>query len=279
MKRLLLFFLVFSCLQASAQIKDFTIKIAANRPVIADVSKKSELTTPIPVSSGYTTYTNSFSLNEIFDEKSGVGLNSSFQVFTFKNFFIETGLGIQYYRYTRSVKVETIDQSSIVLLPGNAGQPYGSIVGYTILRDADGNLIVNPGGSPINAFPETSANVGKTTTLYLQFPLITGKSFLKNKLLVRAGLTADFLLQATEIKRNYSLQNGFYEYKDHQADGISNLTLNGVFQTSYFITKHISVDLTYQRSFTSIYSDSNVGKAYYNIFSAGASFCFFKQQN
>lgn len=282
MKRLLLILLVGSFLPLKAQIRNFSIDLSVNRPVIADISKKPNVygTTP---TTGYYSVTNPWTIHEQYEEKPGLSLTTTFQAFTFKNFFIETGLGLQRYRYTRSTYVEA--QSS-GLNPGTLqypivdGQPYGSIIGSWFQRDPDGNIIVNPGGQ-LSLLPQPSENVGKTTTLYLQLPVTVGKFFLKNKLLVNVGLTADILMLSTEVKSSYSMENNqlvYNEYKDKRVEGFSSVMLSGLFQTSYFITKNIGIDLTYQRSFTSIYSDSEIGKSYYNILSFGGSYHFFKSK-
>jgi hypothetical protein len=281
MKRILLLILVLNSGYAHAQIRNFSIKMAVNRPVIAGNSQEPKMTSITDPSTGYSsTWTNVGTLSENFDEKPGFGLTSSFQAFTFKNFFVETGLGVQYYRYKRVVTVENLNQGSgIVLLPslpsGQTGQPYGGFV-------IGGVTPQNPNGN-IRGIPEPSDDIGKTTTLYLQLPVMAGKYFLKNKLLVKAGFTADFLLQATQVKSYYSTENGSYtisDYKDKNAEGFSPVTVNGVFQTSYFIIKNLGIDVTYQRSLNTIYkdSDSEIGNAYYNIFSVGVSYHFFNKK-
>jgi hypothetical protein len=287
MKRLLLLFLILSSGFAQAQIRNFSIKMAVNRPLITENSQEPEVTSITDPSTGYSsTWTNVGTLNEHFDEKPGFGLTSSFQAFTFKNFFIETGLGVQYYRYKRylSVDMQKNQNAGTISYPvtgGQVGQPHGGIIIIgTPPRNPDGGTVLDPFNLPDIDFLEPSDNIGKTTTLYLQLPVTAGKFFFKNKLLVKAGFTADFLLQATEIKNTWSEENGLYEfhdYKDKHAEGFTPVTVNGMFQTSYFIVKNLGIDLTYQRSLNAIYKDSDMGNSYYNIFSVGVSYHFFKK--
>jgi hypothetical protein len=63
-------------------------------------------------------------------------------------------------------------------------------------------------------------------------------------------------------------------YKDTNKKDFSPVMLNGTLQTTYLITKHIGVDLSYQYSFNSIYKESVAGKSNYNILAAGVSYHF-----
>ena len=106
MKRLLLILLIGSFLPLHGQIRNFSIDLSVNRPVIADISKEPRVYSPTPTTGYYTITTNPWTVHEQYEEKPGFSLATAFQAFTFKKFFIGTGLGLQYYRYTRSTYVE-----------------------------------------------------------------------------------------------------------------------------------------------------------------------------
>ncbi len=270
MRRLLLILLIGSFLPICAQVKNFSVQISSNFPIISDVIKKSTIQRIIPSSSGLFITTNAGTVKESYNEKPGFNITTKFQVYQFKGLTIESGLSVQFYRYTRLAHVSGLSGLNSIQIPISTGIPIGTIMGYQLPRDPSGAILLNPGLEP-------SANLGKTTTLYLQLPITIGRSFLKNRLVLQGGLASNFLLNATEYKEKYSVQTGLSEYKDTHAGGFSKFIVSGIFRTTYFVAKNIGLDLEYHRSFNSIYSASPVGKSYYNIFSVGASYHFFKQ--
>jgi hypothetical protein len=274
MKPVSIFVLVCSTLFANAQVKNFSIAVGVNRPVIADVINEAQLNPiPIPTTGYYSTNTNVGKLRQTYDGKTGFEVATSFHVFRLKKLFFETGIAFQYNRYKKSVTVDVASPgTSTNPISGISGQPYGTIRSYSQLINANGSVGMNVNGQPI--FAERGENLGETTTFYVRIPVIVGSSFLKGRLLLKVGLVTDFLGQATQYQERYSFYSGISEYKDRNTKEFSKIMAGGLLRSTYLITKKIGVDLSYHRSFTRIYTTDEGHGAFYNIFSIGGSYYF-----
>jgi hypothetical protein len=281
MKKLLPLLFLLPATVVFGQLKNFSFSLSTNSPVIGDAVDNSQMNLMDPTT-GFTSYTTTTAtLRESYDTKPGLNFSFDFQAYEFGKYFIRTGLGLQYYRYQRTVTVESIGQDQITLPInpiGPVGSPIGVIVGSVYPRDQDGNIIVDPvTGLPVIGSIEplqSNPNLGKTTTLHLQIPVTIGRKFLRDRLVVSAGTVGSFILHATEAKEEYSLANGINEYKDKSTNSYNAFLLGGVADVTYFIHKQIGIKLSYQRSFNPIYkSDYQAGgKTYFNILSAGVTF-------
>jgi Outer membrane protein beta-barrel domain len=293
MKRLLLPFLLGMCVFAQAQIKNFSVHAGTNYPLIREnrETPKSPAVQVPTASGGSTVITNIGVLVEKFEEKAGFNLGTSFQVFESKKFFIETGASANYYRYKKSTTIESLSKQSSTLVLGSGGgstvvgtvgSPFPLLPTTSYNRDNDGRIIVDQNGNPVthanSEFPKPAEDLGKTSTVYLQVPIVFGKSFLNDKLIAKIGLSTNFLVYASEYKQDLSYTTNAL-IKDTSKDGFSRAMINGTFQATYLITKNIGIDLSYQRSLNSIYSEQAIDKSYYNIFSLGASYHFSSKKN
>lgn len=277
MKHFLILLLFVISVGSTAQIKNFEFKAAANSSFINSATKNLSPVSlrPVDPASGYTSYTTNLgSIKESYESNVGFEVTSSFQAWEFKNFFLRSGLGIQYLRFHKKITMENQVQNLIItpgIFPGTdfqMGNPYGVIVGGIYPRD--GNVQWLPAQGQLF---ETNPNLGKTTALYLQIPVSIGRTFFSDKLMVAANLQAQFLAHATVVKEEY-LYSGMTEYKDKSADGFSNtLFLIGV-ESAYKIVKPISLSLAYNRSLTPIYDERSQvgGKTFFNNVSLGVNY-------
>jgi hypothetical protein len=190
MKNLILPLLLCLAFSTYAQVTNFKIQAGINSALIKENRHTDELFVSIPVASGSSSYyTNVGTLVEEFESKPGFNLGISFQIFQGNHFFIETGASVQYYRYKRSTRVESISQPSGLLtsggtrVVGTVGSPFPYLDVTSYNRPSNGTVIIGSGGQPITdgveapGFPKPPDELGETSTVYLQLPFAIGKTF------------------------------------------------------------------------------------------------------
>jgi hypothetical protein len=270
MKRILLFIFLAMSASGYAQFKGYSFHLSTNYTAI-DAVRYEPTVTPSPSNTGY--YSQIIGLGtvkESFKGQTGFGLSSKLDYKISTRFFITSGLSVNYMRYQRSVKIESLDAyspTSFIPPPTTvSGAPFGSYY----YRTYDNSL--NPTVTPFVI--EGSEKAGKTTTFYLQIPLMAGTTFLKEKLVVRSGFTFSCLLNATQYRQQYSFNEGITTEKINSTKGFNSFMVGAALETTYLITKQLGVDLAVQRSLSSIYDKSSAAKPKYNIFSLGVSYSF-----
>lgn len=259
MKTSLLLFCILWTIGAEAQIKRLTFKAAANYSVIP-AEKFTQKITPVIPSAGYTSIpVNIATLKESYESKPGFDVGSSVDYTISSRFFITTGLNFSFLRYKRTFTIEKLSGDDLNNLTGNAiGQPLGSI----IFRDVNGNPL------PESVSIQHSENKGKTSTLYLQIPVLIGTSFFQDKLLIRGGVSFSYLLSASVYTDRYSINSGLESYKDNSRDGYNSLLASGTISATYMVTKSLGIDLGANKFLSPIFGGSEA-KSKYNTFSAG----------
>lgn len=268
MKRSLLLFCILWSIGAEAQIKRLTFKAAANYTIIP-AEKFTQKITPVIPSSGYTTIsTSTATFKESYEAKPGFDVGGSVDYIVSPRFFITTGVNFSLLRYKRIFTIENLQvddfNSPLNTSAGNAiGQPFGSIV----FRDVNGNTL--PEGA-VNLL-QPSQNKGKTSTLYLQIPVLIGTTFFQDKLFIRGGISFSYLLSASVYTDRYSLTSGIESYKDKSRDSFNALLAAGTINATYMITKSLGVDIGVSKSLTPIFGESKV-KSKYNTFSLGVNY-------
>jgi hypothetical protein len=280
MKKVLLFFLMLSGGQLFGQIKDFTISLSPNYTLINSVEKKPQIQVVSPTTGFMVTTLNIGTIREYYKSKPGFNLDLDFQALELGSFFLRTGLGVQYIRYQRKIKIE--NQNLPVVIPG--GIDYGSNFGiiYGVYqRDSLGNIVIDPTGQFISRdfeLPAQNPNLGKTTAWYIQLPITIGKKFLNGKMTLSTGVYAGFLAHSSVVKEEFSYNSGISTYKDKSSDGFSNALWGSMFECSYLIFKGVDISFNYTHSFTPIYDSANraIGKTYYNTIALGATYHFSK---
>lgn len=289
MKRLLLPFLLSVCMLAQAQLKNFSIHAGTNYPLIRENRETPKQPgVQVPTASGGSTITTNIPvLVEKFEEKAGFNLGTSFRVFESKKFFIETGTSASYYRYKKSTLIESSSRLNPVITSGpgttaSVGNPFPLLPTTSYNSSNNGQVIVDQNGSPVThtniEVEKTPEDLGKTTTAYLQVPVVVGRSFLKDRLVAKIGVSTNFLVFASVYKEDLLYATNTL-IKDKSKDGFSHVMVNGTFQATYLITQNIGLDLSYQRSLNSIYSEHAIDKTFFNIFSLGASYHFSAKKN
>ena len=266
---ILSFFLI--GITCEAQIKNFSFHGSANYPIIKTVETDHQsITLPIAGAAGYTSYVIPVGIRESYASKVGFEIGSRFDYNLTSKFFITSGLSINHIRYKRTVEISHLSPNiQIYNLPTTVGQPFGALYGSFATRDARGNVELSP-----PALLQKSENVGNTTTLGLQVPVLIGTSFLKKKLEVRTGALFSYLLYATQTKQQYTASTqSLSEYKDSSKDGFNEFQAGIAIQTTYLFGR-IGVDFGVQKFFTPIYKSSEQfgGEAKYNVLSLGLSY-------
>lgn len=249
---------------ANAQIKNLSLSFSGNYSLNGTTTKSNKLrTTQSDPATGFTVTTvNVGSLRESYSGRPGFDFNVRGQVYQFNKFFIETGLGINYSRFKRTIEVVELAGSQVSIMPGGTlgggaiGSNYGVIIGSPMVRDSLGRIIM---GRQPGSLPEPDEKIGETTTLYMQIPVIIGRHFWNERFQVRVGLVMSALLRATEYKPGYSYyqQPAFYAYKETSGDGFNNLLVSASTEFTYSITKQVGITTNLLHSFSGIYDENN----------------------
>jgi hypothetical protein len=277
MKRILLILVLFPPAFAFCQKMTYSVRAGANYPIIADVSRKPTLTAvSIPTSSGYfSATTNVGTITETFSESVGAYVGGNVNRSIGKRLFITTGLSFEYRKFNRS---EIIDNDEEFVMPiafvnVMTGQPYGTIQGTVLMRDANGNLIVSDKGQIIAA-PQPSDKLGDTQILMIEAPLAAGTHFFKRKLVIQLGANFGYLIDAYEYQRSYAYPYGFEVEKTKNLSDFNRFTIGLNLSTSYMITSRIGISVSALRNLSPIYTTSSeiAGPAYLNSFSAGTTY-------
>ncbi|WKZ60162.1 MAG: hypothetical protein QY309_01490 [Cyclobacteriaceae bacterium] len=247
---------------ANAQIKNLSLSFSGNYSLNGTKTKSNKLQfTQSDPATGFTVTTvNVGSLRESYSGRPGFDFNVRGQVYQFNNFFIETGIGINYSRFKRSIEVAALSGSQTVLVPGGTiGGNYGVIIGSPIGRDSLNRVII--GGQP-GTLLEPDEKIGESSTLYLQIPVIIGRHFWNERFQVRAGLVMSALLRATEYKSGYSQYQynqlpTLYTYKETSGEGFNNLLISASTEFTYSLTKQVGITTSLLHSFSGIYDEDN----------------------
>jgi hypothetical protein len=277
MKKVLLLALPMAFLSfvTAAQIKNLAIGFSVNKALIPEVSNdhklESQLSSPY---AGYSAFYSTFAtVRQSFDEKAGFNLKGSFDYGISKKFFLTTGLTVSYSRYRMRNIVDAlqpiqpnVDFRDNSLNPPSpyygyqVGSPYGNIYqgGY---RYTD----LNPPVITIN--DSESKEIGKTTFISLQVPMLVGTSFLKNKLSTRIGAVTSFILHASTYQ-----WEALKAEKKTSTNDFTPVSAGAMLQANYNFTSRISVEISGQHFFNSLYKNPEGEKAKLNLFSAGLSY-------
>jgi hypothetical protein len=251
--------LLFCSITSHAQLKQISFHLSPNFPLIGNSKTTEQLVWGHP----------SASIVESYKGRIGFTSSSTIDYQLSHQFFISSGLQIQYIRYKRDIEI-SFNQSSLVpgTLPiGNfvvQGSPLNVIQGSTPLTPAD----YFGGSSSLSSFSSPN-NLGETTALYCQVPILAGAHLLKGKLFIKAGPSVAFLARGTFERKRFYSSGGVETEIDKSGDGFTNTLLNGLFSVSWSVWKNINTDLMYLHSFSAINENGN---AKYNVLSLGISY-------
>lgn len=276
MRNTLLLFFILTSLAANAQIKRIALKSGANRPIINDVTNTYTFTTVVPsggglnelgsISQSMSTYT------ECYEEKTGADIAGSIDYTLCRNFFVSTGLGLNYTRFKRNGAVVSLDNFTGVY---SNLYPYSTTTGVPI-----GSLYGSGTYQPRFIIPSSySDRLGKTDLVYIQIPLVAGVSLLNDRLMVRAGTTLSGLVYASEYELRYNTSdNSFYDHRNTSKEKFNSLLAGVVLNLTYYIIPGVGIDVSANKSLTSIYDLNNDGteKAKMALLSLGLSYAIVK---
>jgi hypothetical protein len=280
MNKILLFLLFLIGTTCQAQLKNFAIQLSGNYPIIQSVEETNQLTSgSIPSVSGFQAILlNVGKLKESYTSKVGFEIGGQFDYLIAERFFITSGLTVNYLRFQRKVRITELSQAADYLStsPFNAGSPFGSIIysGHPQL-DTNGRLVLDPENSLLISHPD---DLGSTTILSMQAPIMVGASFCKHKLQVRTGAIFSYLLQSTEVKEKFvagTMNNRMLSpYTDKNKSDFNEFQAGATLTTTYLIGGNFGVNLTARKFFTPIYDNSRqeAGKAKYNVLSLGLEY-------
>ena len=277
MKKFLILAAILIGIRSQAQFKNVSILAGVNYPMIKDVEKSVDrIVLPLPAATGYVSVSTAINggITESFTSSIGYQIGGQIDYAFGSKFFLTSGLSVNLFRFQRKVSVSdltvTNEQPVLIQPSSNVGQPFGSLYGGFTIRDATGRVVVST--DPM--LYQRSENVGNTTSLSIQMPLLAGASFLKDKVELRMGPIFSYLLHATQIKHQYSSPGASSDYKDSSKGSFNQFQAGAVIQTSYRITQKFGIDFSAQKFFTAIYKDSSqaAGKAKYNALLLGLSY-------
>lgn len=276
MKKSVLLALILIAFDGHAQFTNFTLRASAAYCLINSMETNSTINTvPISPSSGFTSVIVSVgSIKQSFKSKLGFDISGRFKYGVSNRFFLSSGLSATLIRFQRTFKIESLNEMSqpaIPLFPSTQGVTVGSMFGNISPRGGNGNIIKQI------ELSSQSPELGNTNTWNLQFPILAGTSFFKEKFVVKVGLAFSYLLYASEVKQRYDLQTAtISDHKDTSKKGFNEFLTSGVGETTFQATKKLGVDVTAQHFFTPIYSTDNESndKARCNNFTVGISYNF-----
>jgi hypothetical protein len=254
-----------------AQIKNFTINLGAGVPIISSVKSAQDMNSvPIPASTGYSYTVLKANLEQTFSDRRAFELRGQFDYGLTSKIFLTSGLSLNYIQFQRNVRIVDIERNfgeTVTLYPPKSteGLPFGTIS----FRDINGDIIVNQNLRDLTK----SEDIGNTTAMSLQIPVLIGTSIFNDKLQVRLGPVFSYLLRATEIKPTYA-NGSFSESKVSSKDNFTEFNTGLSLQTTFLISPRFGVDFSAQKFLTPIYTEENLRKAKYNLLMFGVSYHF-----
>jgi hypothetical protein len=269
MRSMFLLLLMAGSLSCLAQFKNLSVHASVNTPSIGSVSTSTEPNIFVP-SAGYQAYRpEAWTLEETFKTKPGFSFGGRIDWELRKSFFLTSGLSLSYVRYQRVVEIKELNLTSVD--QGNTsgvypGTPMGSLYGSLFPTDR----------RAISSL--SSDDMGKTTLLFAEIPVMFGKRFLKEKLTIKLGGSTSFLTYASYYRQTLynspssSSTSSYYNVeKLSDKEPFNKLNFSGILETSYMIFRKVSVNVSAQKFFTPVYKDDYQygGSAKLNLFSFG----------
>jgi hypothetical protein len=242
--------------------------------VIPSVESSTKFTgIPIAAATGYSYTTIGVRMKESFSERGAIELRGQLHYAVSPKFYLASGLSLHYARFQRNVRILRTDGASEFMIttlnPPTSnimGLPFGQIYTSSV-RNPDGSFTINQDLRNLTS----SEDLGKTSTLTVQLPVLVGTSFFNDKLQLRTGPVFGYLLASSEITQRYANAT-LSEYKDTSKESFDEFQAGLTVQTTLMVTKTVGVDLGAQKFLTSIY---NHGRAKYNVVSLGLSYSFY----
>jgi hypothetical protein len=271
MRKFLIVGFFLTVIVCQAQVKNFTVHLGAGVPIISSVKSAENMNSvPIPASTGYSYTVRKANLEQSFSDRRAFELRGQFDYGLTSKIFLTSGLSLNYILFQRNVRIVDIDrnfESTVTLYPptSTVGIPFGSIS----FRDVNGDLVVNQNLRDLTK----SEDVGKTTAMSVQFPVLIGTSIFNDKLQVRVGPVFSYLLRVTEIKPAYA-NGSFSESKVSSKDDFTEFNTGLSLQTTFLISPRFGIDFSAQKFFAPIYTDDNLRQAKYNLLMFGVSYHF-----
>jgi hypothetical protein len=273
MKKYLIVGFLLTVVATQAQIKNVSVSLSAGIPVIPSVESGAKFTgIPIAAATGYSYATIGVRMKESFSDRGAIELRSQLNYAVSPKFYLASGLSLHYARFQRNVRILRTDGASELMIttlnPPTSnimGLPFGQIYTSSV-RNPDGSFTINQDLRNLT----NSDDLGKTSTLTMQLPVLVGTSFFNDKLHLRTGPVFGYLLASSEITQRYANAT-LSEYKDTSKESFEEFQAGLAFQTTLMLTKTVGVDIGAQKFFTSIY---NEGSAKYNVVSLGLSYSF-----
>jgi hypothetical protein len=207
------FLSVFS-LMTFAQKPEIGVGLSVNFPFIPAVHSADD--TDVPSGSGFSTMYYNYNYTETFDGHAGGKANLFVLLNLKKNFFLQTGIGLNLVRFKRNVIIEN-----------PAGNIIHDTTGFTIITGNNGFTV--PGG--------------ETAILYTEIPVLAGYRFFHRHLDVACGFAASWVTYSEQTKPTYSYigQGGISgsETNDKSSDGLTNFNISAQLEATYILLQKI----------------------------------------
>jgi hypothetical protein len=256
MRQSLLLLFLFGAFSSFGQISNLQLSVAPNYTIIPSVTKTNSVA-PLTANYGYLSLPAQpiASTRESYEGRPGLSLAIQGDYKFTSRFFVTTGLGVDYYRYQRIVKVAALSSqddarfttwSTYYVSQGTTvGQPYGQI------RALDVEAI---------AVTQSSDNAGKTSVLFVQIPVMAGTSFFKGKLTTSGGFAFSAVVHASEVRTVYAgATDGFVDKTVDNTSDFQKFNVSGVVCVAYHFTEHFALHSTGSKSFSPLYSKETQG--------------------
>ncbi len=262
-------------LASQAQIKNFRVGANVNHTMIGSVTKTFPLPELPPSLGYYNVVRPKPTLTETYGSGNGFSVFGSGDISIGGKYFLRSGINITVLNFSRSVSIELPDfeipTGSEVELPGEGfivGYPMGSIYG------AIGSGVNGPGTMRwkdvelINIEETRRPVVENARLIWLQVPVLVGRSFAGERVQLSAGFVTTFLLnESSKVEQRNLLSTD-------REGGTTKVLAGSKLAVSYALTRRLGVEADGQYFLSPLYSKEYqvAGKSFAGVVSAGLTY-------
>ena len=275
--------LFLSCLKIEAQYSLF-LELNGNSSILPTLHKSDHVASPLPPGTGYySSYVYGERRTESFNPGLAGSISGGIKIELTNRFSFESGVEMSLLNYQRIKKFELVDNTKI--LNGNLGSSVG-IIGQqfpiisvqNIQRDSTGRIILTDSATHISATHIAipgMPNLGKTSIVYLSFPINLNYMFLDKRLSLGFGFSPTFIIYSSQVIREPSSYPS-KELTDRTSKGMRLLGIAANLNIRYHLKGNIWLTAAFQQFLSPIYSKSEsfAGNAKCRLIKAGLRYYF-----
>lgn len=265
------------------QISGFSIDFGPNIPIIPSQTEISS-SQNAPPQSGFTTfYTSTSKVRQSYKPYIGFNAGGSVNYKLTNRFFLSSGITVSFQRFKQNIHAE-FNTTTFTRNPDypNSGDPY-IISGQTVMI-----FDISESGS-----------LGKTSSWFVQFPVLAGVKFFNAKFRLESGPMLSIIANVSQRRTEASYDGDltsffagspittfdpeyplpthltFHESNKDITNEFSQVSVGGVFRISYLATDRLQASVAAQRSFTSMIKEEfRVSDSKLSTISLGLSYLF-----